>query len=506
MMMDDEQLTVGTRDEGDTAASRPPYLSKKRGRNLALYALIFFLALAPRLGNALHHGGDPLGGDEPEYDALAWGLSQTGAYTSQPGFSLAYYSPSDFAPTAFRAPVFPATLAAVYSLFGHRTLPARLVLVGIGSLSALLVFLLALELIQDRRAALLAALAWALWPAAVYQLSTASSNLGTEGVAVALVLLGLWMLALSLRRPSLLLVAGGGAVLGLCALTRSNLLLVAAFSVPWLAYAWWRSRGARRALLGAAVLGAAFLAVVLPWVARNYAVVGAPTIATQTDVLFFGNNAWARGSYNSEGGKLFEVIAPYRMATLSNLSRLAAGGDMRRAASSFLLEQPSEQYRYLEERHPGLLLLTEAEKSGIYRQEGLKCIAGNGRRMLWLVYRKALLFWLPLHETRSGSDYSYMYAFMLPFFAVGAWRAVVKRRDWLLLLAPVLACFATVIIAFGHPRYRFPAEPAMVILAAAGVAALARRYSWGRVTAVAAVWFIINVGMAFALLDNGFGL
>lgn len=479
-----------------------------RGRVLAVCLFIFFLALVPRLGHALYHRGDPLGGDEPEYDALAWGLLQTGAYTTQPGFSLAYYSPSDFAPTSFRPPVFAAALAGVYAVFGHSPFAARVCLVVVGSLSAVLVFLLALELLQDRRAALLAALAWALWPAAVYHVSSADSSLSTEGLAVALTLLGLWMLALSLRRRSLLLVAAGGVVLGLCALTRANLMLVAAFSTPWLAYACWRTRGAGKALLGAGVLAAAFFAVVLPWVARNYVTLGAATIATQTDVLFFGNNAWARGAYDSEGGRLFDVIAPYQSATLENVSRRAAGGDMRRAASALLLELGSKQYHYLEARNPGLLMMTEAEKSRMYTREGLNCMAEGARRMPWLAYRKTLLYWLPLHESgRGGNDYSYLYAFALPFFAVGVWRAASKREAGLLLmLVPVLACFATVVLTLGNPRYRFPSEPGMVVLAAAGAAALARSYGRARVATTAAVWFIINAGAAVALSNNGFGL
>jgi hypothetical protein len=143
----------------------------------------------------------------------------------------------------------------------------------------------------------------------------------------------------------------------------------------------------------------------------------------------------------------------------------------------------------------------------MYTREGLNCMAEGARRMPWLAYRKTLLYWLPLHESRRGNDYSYMYAFALPFFALGAWRAAAKRQAGLLLmLVPVLACFATVVLTIGQPRYRFPSEPAMLVLAAAGAAALARRYPRARVAAAAAVWFIINAGAAVALSDNSFGL
>ena len=501
--MADADGTVERTIRPDVALANRADWPRRGPRTLTICLLLFFLALAPRIGHALLHRHDPPGGDEPEYVALAAGLSQGGGYTSQQGFSLAYYSPRDFAPTAYRAPGFPAVLAASYVVFGQRVFPARVLLVILNALGAVLLFLLAREVCQDRRAAMLAGAAWAVWPASVYHIGTASSTLGPEGVAVPLLLLALLLLARSLRRGSLLLVAVGGLVLGVCTLTRSNLLFAAAFSAAWLVYAWWGPRGWRRACLAACLLVVACLAVVAPWIVRNYVRLGVTTIATQTDVLFFGNNPWARGAFSSEGGKLYDVIAPYKKATLASLSQGAGGGDGGPVAARI----ESEQFRFLEERHPGFLMRSEAEKFNIYKQEALAYAAANPRRMAWLLYRKAVLFWLPLHEARAGYDYSFMYGFMLPYFAVGTALAVVRRRPGLLLmLIPLLANFATAILVFGLPRYRYVAEPAMLVLAASGASAMAARYSWPRTAAVALAWFIINLVVAFMLAGNRVGL
>lgn len=475
-----------------------------RGRsNLSLCLLLLLLAFVPRAGHAVLHGDEPLGGDEPEYDALARGLVQTGSYASQPGFSLAYYSPADYAPTAYRAPGFPATLAAVYAAFGHRPFLARVILAAVGASGAVLLFLLALELFQERRYALLAGVAWALWPASIYHTGTASSTLGPEALAVPLLLAPLLLLARSLRRPSLLEVAGAGVILGLATLVRSNLLFAAGFAAVWVALAWWRPRGWRRACLAACVLGAACLLVVLPWVVRNRLSLGVATIATQSDVLFLGNNDWARGSFNSEGGKLYLVIAPYSNGTLPALASRAGGGDLRRAAS----ELDSEQFRYLDSRHPGFLLRSEAEKYGIYRREAFEYAAAHPARMAWLVYRKVALLWLPLHESGPRYDYSFMYGFILPFVVVGAACAVVRRsRRLLLMLIPILSCLVTAVVVFGLPRYRYLAEPALVILAVAGARRLARRYPPSAVALAALAWLAVNLGAAFVLAGNRFGL
>lgn len=469
---------------------------------MALCVFLFALAFVPRFGYALLQRDDALGGDEVEYDALAVGLNQRGVFTSQPGFSLAYYSPGEYAPTAFRPPLFPVMLAATYSVFGHYYFPVRVLLAALNAFGAILVFLITFELYQDRRISAIAGVAWALWPASIYYDGTASTTLLTEGLAVPLMLAGLLLLARSRRRASLFSVAAAGAVLAVCALGRFNLILVIPFAVVWLLFVWWKLHGRTSAGLACAVMVMACIVVISPWVVRNYLTLGVATVATQSDVIFFGNNAWTRGAFNSEEGRMSSDIT--FDPTAASDSRSGENNDIIRHDAAHL---QTEQFRYLEERYPNFFMRSEAEKSAIYRREGVSYILENKRRMVWVLYRKALMFWLPLHEVSGRNGYSFAYAFMIPFFAVGCASAV-RGRDAgaLLMLVPVLACFATEMIALSHPRYRYPGEPAMLILAAIGVGVLARRISWRHTAIIAVMWLTINIGVAFALTDNRIGL
>jgi hypothetical protein len=50
-----------------------------------------------------------------------------------------------------------------------------------------------------------------------------------------------------------------------------------------------------------------------------------------------------------------------------------------------------------------------------------------------------------------------------------------KRRQWPLLMPPLIVTVASV-LSYGQTRFRSPAEPVLVVLAAVGIAALAARW------------------------------
>lgn len=446
------------------------YLSPRhtRGQTLLICAFLVAVGLVPRAGYAYLHRHDRLDGDEVEYDTLARGLAATGDYNSQPGFNLLYYAPWN-EPTAFRPPGFPAVLAALYAAAGRDHFAARLLLAFVGALGAALVFLTAAEVYGDGRVGIAAGLAWALWPASISYLGTASYRLLSEGPAVLLLLAALWLLVRSGRRASLLQLAAAGVVLGLGVLTRGTLQVVVGFAVLWVLWAWWRE-GARRAAVAGVVLAASFLLAVGPWMARNYAKLGVLSVATQSDVFFFGNNAWARGSFDAEGGKIWDPN---------------------------FVNPPSQQYGYIVRRHPEILSMTEREKSAVYKQEALDYALANKGRMVWLLSRKALLFWLPLHDVPGGFGYSFAYVFTLPFFLVGL-AVALRRRDQaaLLQVVPLVALFIGTLLTYAYPRYRFLAEPGMVIMAAGGAGYLVSRFSPKPVLIAASLWMAINLGLA----------
>jgi hypothetical protein len=50
-----------------------------------------------------------------------------------------------------------------------------------------------------------------------------------------------------------------------------------------------------------------------------------------------------------------------------------------------------------------------------------------------------------------------------------------KRRQWPLLMPPLIVTVASV-LSYGQTRFRSPAEPVLVVLAAVGIAALVARW------------------------------
>ena len=72
------------------------------------------------------------------YDTLGWRLAQGFGYTWPSG-----------EPTAYTPPLYPLALAGMYTLFGHSVLLARLLNVFCDSFTAILIYLVVVELYRD---------------------------------------------------------------------------------------------------------------------------------------------------------------------------------------------------------------------------------------------------------------------------------------------------------------------------------------------------------------------
>ncbi len=157
-------------------------------------------------------------------------------------------------------------LALAYRLFGESPHVANLANVAVGSLLAVMTFLLAREALPRSRAVLAGALV-ALHPGLVLYGALVMS----EPLAALLVLVAFWIALRATRaeRPWLAM-STAGLVLGLGVLVRPQALLCA----PFLALAFPAAR-LRDRLLAAVLACAATLVPVLPWTARNCKVMDA---------------------------------------------------------------------------------------------------------------------------------------------------------------------------------------------------------------------------------------
>ena len=254
---------------------------------------IYLVALALRVIPVLLSRGLGIGLDDMfQYDMLArsiasgngfrWyaelDLLQLASYVHFDLSSVRDYDPILGVYTSFRAPLYPAFLAAVYFFNGidfSRFFAARLAqAVLLGAPLAPLTYWVARRLfplpvgdreapqgggrVRTERAAQIAACIVAAYPILlVYPL-----GLGTENPFFVLLLASFLFLLLSVEKPTTLNFIASGLFLGLTALTRSVILLFAVMAILWV---WFILKQKRGALL----IALAFALTITPWVFRN---------------------------------------------------------------------------------------------------------------------------------------------------------------------------------------------------------------------------------------------
>jgi 4-amino-4-deoxy-L-arabinose transferase-like glycosyltransferase len=371
----------------------------------------------------------------------------------------------------FMAPLYPYTLALLYAVTGPDLLAARLLNCLLGALTCVLVWRLAREFF-DRRVALLAGALIALYSMLIfYEGSLLAENLIVP-LTLGVVLTSVW--ALDDPRVARWLLAG--AVLGLSATARQNLLLYAPLLLGWMAWSL-RGRVAPMRRLGLAAGYAAGIALlVLPVTLRNLVVTGdAALIATSGGSNFYsGNNPEANGAYR----------IPSRFP---------------RTQSDDAAEQAAI-YHATAEREEGRPL-SASQASAYWFGQGLAFIRDHPGAWLRLEWRKLRRFWNAgeIWNNRSYEltrEFSWVLRLPLVNFGLLAPLALLglglTARDWRGLFplhAMIAVTLATALALFVLSRYRVPVVPLLAVFAAAAAVRLvedARARKW-RALAVALV-------------------
>ena len=252
------------------------------------------IALAARLGYWALLGRRAPSSDAAQYAELARNLA------SGHGFSM-YFPQIYLHPTAFRPPLYPFLLAGAFRVFGSHVVVGQVLNVALGLVVVALAFLLTRQLAGDR-AATISALVVALYPPLIAN----DVVLLTEPLSLAL-LLGT-LLALSHRRWAV-----AGVLCGLLILTRPSAQLLLVVVVVWVLW----QLGWRRALGVTAVAGV----VVMPWVVRNWVVMGSPVLVTSNG---FNLAAMYSPQARESGGFVDAVADPrfgaYRLAQFNEVA------------------------------------------------------------------------------------------------------------------------------------------------------------------------------------------
>lgn len=421
--------------------------------------VVLGLALALRLAHVATVAGGPL------FDVLVI----DSAYYHERGAAIAAGEGSGER-VFFMAPLYQYVLGAVYAVAGPHPLAAALLQALGGAVTALLTAHLGARLF-DRRAGLAAGLVVAAYPVQIFYdaaLLTASViqllNLGAL-----LCLLG----GLDLgdgngerrERPARLFAAG--ALLGVSALARANVLLFVALLLPALALA--RS-SVRRALLPWAIVAAGTLAALLPATARN-ALVGGELVVTSANAgmnFYTGNHAGARGVYS-----------PPAFLTSS--------------------EPVHERADFLAEARRRLgREVSASEASRFWLREGWAWITSRPGAAIAVLGRK-LFFWLNRVEAPTNLSFHFArdhapllrvpvgFGVLAPLGLLGL--ALFRGRRLAPVHAYLLACLATCLVFFVSSEYRLPVVPVLAVFAVQAARWLAARWREGaaaRRSAVAA--------------------
>jgi hypothetical protein len=336
-------------------------------------------------------------------------------------------------PSAEHPPLYSGLLAVVSLLGGTSVDAHRSVGIVAGTLTVLLVALVARRLAGDR-AALAAAAVAALFPAFV----AADGSLMSEPLLGTL-MAGTLLVALRAReRPTIRTLIALGALVALCGLARTEALLLLPLLVAAVV---WRAPDRRLAL--GAVSAVAALLVLAPWVVRNWSTFDRPLISTNDGTTLAGGNCDRTYHGDDLGWFVFACALEPRDAT----------GD-------------------------------EAERSARLRERGLDYIGEHKGRAVVVAGVRVLGLWglfrPARHNVVTGRDVTVQKLGVIAFYPIallallGLWR--IRRTPHLaIMLAPLLAATLAAAVTYGGPRLRHGADVAVVALAGAGVATLVER-------------------------------
>jgi 4-amino-4-deoxy-L-arabinose transferase-like glycosyltransferase len=309
-----------------------------------------------------------------------------------------------------------------------------------GLVGIVLISLLARRLAGDT-AGLIAAGIAALYP----YLWVNDGLIMSESLAVVLVVGALLLTFRLAERPKLGTAMALGLLCGAAALSRAELILMAPLlALPLLRT--WRGRSWADRLKPVAVVAAGAVLVVGPWVAFNLSRCDEPTfISTNDGIAILGSTCDAVFYGHAIGLTNLTVCIPKHAppGDQSVVSKI-----YRQRALDYINDGHRTQFAKV-------VLARIGRDWGLFRPADMPFINESEGRPRWL--------------TTLGMWWYY------PLLALAIGGAVVLRRRkvriWPLAVPPVIVTVGTV-LSYGQTRFRVPAEPVIVVLAACAIAAI----------------------------------
>lgn len=426
------------------------------GHDLRILLLIFAASLVIASLSALGLSQHPsLHWDAAHYALLARNLAAGEGFCNEPGH-----------PTAYRPPLYPAITAAVFRLAGERY---RVVYLLQALMTALTVTGAAwfAHRIAGRKAMLLAGVLVSVDPSVLDM----TGKLLTESTHALLLTGCLLLLHAAFRRESrafstrsLVLHAGTGLLFGIATLCRPGAAGWALLATAVLLFSPRRGRLRVRAVSAAVLLAAVLLAVV-PWMARNRAVFGSPALVTNGGRTFWEFRHRDVPGTSAPGTPPEEFTRANELAGQREL--VERGGDVSRMAPVYEICPRYHAFFHDQATIDRFVGLPEVEADREFYRMGLEYTLRNPARVFLESLGDAVKVFSPLD--RHGRINPVLFL-ALPFLLLGI--SETCRRDpggGAAVVTGLLSLLATSFLVLYEPRYRIPYEPLMLAVAAVGI-------------------------------------
>ncbi|MGH7544190.1 MAG: hypothetical protein ACREK7_09655 [Gemmatimonadota bacterium] len=376
-----------------------------------------------------------------EMGMIAKALATGHGFAWPPGTDWLWYEPG---PTAWMPPLYPALMALVFKGFGLFTPVSAAVLIALQVAASLLTCALLYVVgrpVFGKGAALLAALALALYPAAIH---FSVQKFWSTSFFAACPLLLIPALDGATRRPTGPVGLAVGLLFGIVALLDPVVLAAVPFALAWLV--WWTDgkAGARIRVPVAALAG--LLVALSPWMARNHAVFGhlVPVKSNFGNELFVGNNPFSVGDHRDVG------------LTLRHWDDLLT---------------PAERAR--------IEAANEVERNALLGGKGVRYVIADPARFLRLSMNRVVHYWTRPNPPGGWAERisELCWLAVLGLGIVGLATSDFRRRRvqlaLLFLLTLPLPFYVTLV---AHFRYRFAVEPLLLLFAATAVVRFRTRF------------------------------
>lgn len=228
--------------------------------------------------------------DDTNHFGFGWEMGRVAASIAD-GRGFSSPLPSSTGPTAIVGPVYPLILSLIFKVFGlysnESAIAIRILQCVFSSMTCVFLYLCGRDTMGEGTGKL-AALAWALFPLNIFFTVTKVWETSLTAMFTAALF---WYMLGTRNSLSSLRWAVTGALLGVAALINTSLVVLI---IPTGLSALWRNRS--RALLPAIVGALTCIAVVSPWLVRNYVVFGKVMLRSNFPLEFrIGNNEFSYG-------------------------------------------------------------------------------------------------------------------------------------------------------------------------------------------------------------------